>query len=171
MSKSIGVIWMEAYLKLCSQKQHSERNKRLAFYGVKAFANNTFEKPTTKEKAQANFIAFEKVMKQLSHLTPSELQKMFPISKRFDGIRHGMKDYFSTRAMINKLNQQKPIGRNTGTFLLNYLNNDIFRFLAHRYEAMDNLLRLQGKSTILERFETESGQNVNAVIKKHKQFI
>lgn len=167
MSKSR--LWMKAYLKAKHDKMSDQ--KKIALYGVKSAVLKEIVQPHSKKAAQRNLAFFQDIIHSLSLLTPTELENIFPIVKKFNGSRHEMKDYFTTRKSLEKIDINKPIGEGIVDFLRNYYNADIFRLVSRYYEAMDNVLRSMGKPTILELFAQESGTDAETAIREHINFM
>ncbi|SHI91786.1 hypothetical protein [Parasporobacterium paucivorans] len=83
-------------------------------------------------------------------LTPAELMEIFPICKEYDGERYGVKDYFSTMEAIKELGTDKPIGSDSFSFLWDYRNMDVSRFLVELMSNMELMRMYQGKQSFMD---------------------
>ena len=59
--------------------------------------------------AQVRYRAYDFATMLLGTLTPVQLERMFPITKEYDGKRYETKDYFTAKDALNKLPQDEPI--------------------------------------------------------------
>lgn len=113
--------------------KHLKRDdlKRYIFLGVKAFGGEYLKhrhssKIKSYEEIEWLYKNTNAVMKAIGLLTPEELVQLFPITKDFDGVKYGCKDYFWTMDKIKVLPQGKPIGteQDVADLLWDYVNKD-----------------------------------------------
>lgn len=121
----------------------------------------TNEEPeiTTSEFAALWFTIYNNALAVLGSLTPTELERMFPIIKDYDGERWEMKDYFTAKAVLNKLPKDEPISDNAEMFelLWDYHNNTLREFLVKYMGCIDNIRRLNGELSTMEEFAQMNG--------------
>lgn len=146
---------------------------KLVVYGVKAVNLKTEDKATTQEEAERNLQFGCLVQDLMSCLKPGEFIQLFPITKDFKGHRWEMKDYFYTRDYVKKLQQDKPIGEKVSDFLWEYTNREIRTFNVYLMKCMDDLRRLEGKSSLAA--EWAETNNINTYSKytdqKGREFL
>lgn len=86
----------------------------------------------------------ESCIMAIGMLKPEELEQLFPIEKRYDGIKYGVKDYFFSRDEIQKHGTNKMIGDwegGTVGFLWDYENNNLSVFLIEYANVMNSAWR------------------------------
>lgn len=114
-----------------------EENLKFAYLGVNRYGKfyNDIRKwkDRTPVSVKNEYAALSNVLESVSRLTPSELQQMFPIEKKYDGDKYGEKDYFYTLKRLSKMNQDKPIYAcgNIESLLWDYANMHITTFAVH----------------------------------------
>jgi hypothetical protein len=98
----------------------------------------------------------------MANRKPKEFINIFPITKEYNGEKEKRHDYFSTMKMIEKMDQDKPIGEDINHLLFIYANPHVLSFAVRMINNVDKLRRLDGKCGILE----ESGRENNGGIFK-----
>ena len=127
--------------------------KQLTFYGIRFFNFLDSEKKSASlEEAQARFELLEIVSSFTGMLMPNEFTNIFPVTKKYDGYKWEMKDYYSTMEHINTLDRDKPIMEQEEPlqFLYEYDNEDVFKFSVASMMVISNLCKFQGQKTPLE---------------------
>lgn len=71
--------------------------------------------------------ALGRVMGAIGRLTPQEILRMYPVEKRYDGVKWMEKDYFHTMDKVNSLPGDEPIGdaQDVACLLWDYQNWDL----------------------------------------------
>lgn len=76
------------------------------------------------------FFMTESINSMISHMTPLEFQRIFPVAKTYDGNRYHIIDYFHTKKIIMSIGENVTIGKNNMMyFIQNYCNKDIGVYL------------------------------------------
>lgn len=76
------------------------------------------------------FFMTESINSMISHMTPLEFQRIFPVTKTYDGNRYHIIDYFHTKKMIKSIGENTVIGTdNLMVFLQNYCNREMGFYL------------------------------------------
>ena len=116
----------------------------------------------TKEKFTAILELHSSIRKTLSHLTPEEFERTFPIIKEYDGEKNGFKDYFYAKEALKKFAVGKPLFKSgdINKLLWDYLNTDINLFIAAEMECINALRRLEGLHPMLEEFAQIEAINI-----------
>lgn len=125
---------------------------RLVHYGVKAIINKKELDYIDRIEREAHFNSILAIRTMMATLTPNEFMRVFPIEKDYKGHRWGFKDYFYTKAYIQGLDSNKPIGENIDEFLWEYHNWDIAEFVVRSMSCISDLRRLDGQSTFMDDF-------------------
>lgn len=116
----------------------------------------TLDQRSTKnmKDARETHAMYDSVITLLSSLTPSQLVRMFPIDKYYDGEKYEMKDYFSTREVIDKLPQDEPIHLHIDMVELmwDYCNTHIRHLLTAAMCGVDEIRKWMGKCSMMEEY-------------------
>ena len=116
----------------------------------------TLDQRSTKNMKDARELhsMYDSVITLLSSLTPSQLVRMFPIDKYYDGEKYEMKDYFSTREALDRLPQDEPIHLHTDMFelLWDYCNPHIRHLLTAAMGSVDEIRKWMGKCSMMEEY-------------------
>lgn len=96
------------------------------------------------------------ILDSVSKITPTEMVSIFPISKRYDGERYGIKDYFYTIQMITEHGWDNQI-INPFEFFWNYENRSIFKFMMQLTDLMDVIRSREGKRSMAAEFMDSLG--------------
>ena len=132
---------------------HEEREKFL--YAIVMYLV-TLDQRSTKNMKDARELhsMYDSVITLLSSLTPSQIVRMFPIDKYYDGEKYEMKDYFSTREALDKLPQDEPIHLHTDMFELmwDYCNPHIRHLLTAAMGSVDEIRKWMGKCSMMEEY-------------------
>lgn len=134
--------------------------KKFVFLVVKAASYEEFSK--SKKTDEDSVIGFYELlhthMNAIGHLTPHELMQIFPITKEYDGIKYGCKDYFYTMDVVNKHGKDNIIGSdNVFNFLYDYDNIYVREFLVVCMSSISALYKLQTGKNVMEEFFKEHG--------------
>ncbi|MEK4185676.1 hypothetical protein [Paenibacillus sp. FSL L8-0494] len=128
--------------------------KRLVYYGIKLTNLDDSEiydyKYLIKVLQRTEYIKLV-----MSSLTPSELENIFPIEKKYDGTRYEVKDYFYTKNVLNKLDKSTNIGEKINDLLWDYQNWDISLFVVNSMSLVSDIRRSQGQKGLMEEFLDE----------------
>lgn len=111
----------------------------------------------TPEEAREDFDTVEMIKQNMALLTPAEFMNLFPLKKEYDGAKYGVKDYFTAREYIDKLDQDKPIGEGIDSFLWEYWNTDITMFNVRCMAALSDLMRAETGQSLGEAFAEKFG--------------
>ena len=119
-------------------------------------------KSNLEEEMIKYFWAFiEAVSVRIGCLTPQEFVRLFPITKEYDGVKHGVKDYFYTIEKINAM-PDEPIGEeNVSEFLFNYCNRDIDRYMIAWMGIVNRMHMLNGGRDITLEFFEDMGMPIH----------
>lgn len=125
----------------------------IAFAGIK-YANalcelmreyrriETDAQPYSLETAQALFDLLDAIFMIMGHIKLKNLITIFPITKKYDGEKWNIKDYFYTMEALAEKDMDKPIGReNMSEFLWDYENDDLRKAYIEYTCAMKILYR------------------------------
>ncbi|WP_139692507.1 hypothetical protein [Sporolactobacillus terrae] len=104
-------------------------------------------------KERLRDVQFTQMM--LGMFTPKELQKMFPITKTYDGGKYCTKDYFSTRQYIDALPQDEPLRERINEFLMEYRNPDIEFFMVDSMMALSDCMKEDTGQSLGEQWAEE----------------
>jgi len=109
--------------------------KPLVFYLVRAI-----ERGPTDEGCLFTWNILKAVM---GRLTPRELMEIFPVDKRFDGVRWSELDYFTTMDLVRKHGRDVPLceAENLTEFLMEYQNSHIRKMLVKVICAISEQMR------------------------------
>lgn len=124
--------------------------RQIIFGLVKSFDRNRFDKYRRKEKL--NYIT--SLTGMIEELTPREFTRIFPIKKKYDGIRHGVGDYFTTKNYIESIGWDNQIC-NGMEFLTEYVNDDVTLLAA---KLMVTIADYADPNWFDRFFETEEGK-------------
>lgn len=130
--------------------------KKLIYLEVKYIeAVNRTSKDNTqisfyKKTPMERFNLLDAVVNLIGLLKPVELVEMFPVTKYYDGEAIQMKDYYFTMAAINKLDQDKPIGKEAFALLWDYQNRTLTYFMLETMSAMNLAGMYQGKQDMTD---------------------
>ena len=116
----------------------------------------TLDQRSTKNMKDARELhsMYDSVITLLSSLTPSQLVRMFPIDKYYDGEKYEMKDYFSTREALDRLPQDEPMHLHTDMFELmwDYCNPHIRLLLTAAMGSVDEIRKWKGQCSMMEEY-------------------
>ena len=132
---------------ICSWRDVRRENKRL---GV--------EHHQTLEEAQITFQQIDAIFTVCGYLTLRNFVTTFPIDKTYDGEKWECKDYFSTMEVLDKMDWDKPIGRDELSELLwDYDNADLRHAYVEFTTAMSAIYRAQTGKGIAETWLGDLG--------------
>ena len=160
LSASILTIEKHAKIKelgIQDEATNTEIAQRLIFYGIKSVITRKSKAEPTLEEIEALFGLLSKIKGLVSELTPAQFMEIFPISKKYDGAKNGVKDYFHTKNYIEKLPQDEPIGDNSLMFLSEYVNKDIDLYNIKSILTVSKLRELNGYPSLGEEFMDSIG--------------
>ena len=133
------------------------RHVYLLVKGLPALWRNQDESAMGEETARPFFTLCNVAEFYISKLTPRELTRIFPVTKEYDGLKHGWKDYFTTMEELNKIGMDKTIGDHAGELVFDYQNRHIRSFGVFKISVVDVLRRYQGQYSMMEEFMSEQG--------------
>lgn len=132
---------------ICSCRDVSRENAR---FGV--------DKPKTLKQNQYRFQIIDSIFGVLGCLTLRNFVTTFPIEKYYKGAKWEEKDYFYTMEVLEKMDWDKPIGRNELSELLwDYENGDLRHAYVEFTTAMSAIYRAQTGKGIAEQFLEKHG--------------
>ncbi|CVK17544.1 hypothetical protein [Sporomusa sphaeroides] len=102
----------------------------------------------------------EQIKAIMQTLTPRELMQVFPPKKDYDGGKRQCKDYYFTMQAMREHGLNKPIGREIGSILWDYMNNDLMNFVCGELSLISAMRRLEGKPGLMEKFAEDNGLTV-----------
>lgn len=104
------------------------------------------------------FETMDNIFNMLGGLTLRNFVTTFPIEKTYDGDKYECKDYFFTMNVLNKMECDKPIGRQAISELFwDYENNDLRHLYVEYMSATSALYKEQTGKGIAEQFCEEHG--------------
>ena len=106
----------------------------------------SFYKNTPMERFQY----LDTIVNMIGLLRPMELLQLFPVTKIYDGDKYQVKDYYYTMEALNKLDQDKPIGKEAFALLWDYTNWDISEFMVLMMGTMNMAGMYQGKQDMTD---------------------
>ncbi len=155
--------------------------KRFCYLGIKGlpivFGDNVgfrYEKSLPqKELLDAIWALIEATKEAVSQLTPNEFMTIFPVEKRYDGDRYGVKDYFYTMEELRKIGMDTLIGGHVDTLLFDYQNPHVREFNKFIFRVIDCFRAHNGEPSIMESFMAENGISPRHLVtdKDGKQFL
>lgn len=105
----------------------------------------------TLEEAQTAFQLINAIFTVCGYLTLKNFVTTFPVEKYYDGAKWEEKDYFYTMEVLNKMDWDKPIGRDGLSELLwDYNNSDLRHAYIEFTTAMSAIFRAQTGKGIAE---------------------
>lgn len=125
--------------------------KRLAYYGIRYWGRNA-KIPDTLPELKKLFAECDYLQHIVGYLTPRELTTIFPITKTYDGMRAGSKDYFYTMEVLQNHGMDKMMTGNVQDILFDYENSDVRRFLMRLLQIVSMIRRAEGKKGLAEEF-------------------
>lgn len=142
---------------ICSMREVTRENIRLGIDEPKTLAEN-----------QVRFQMIDGIFSLLGSLTVRIFVNTFPIIKQYDGKKWGEKDYFFTMDVLNKLDWDKPIGRdNVYDLLWDYQNHDLIHICVEFTTAMSAIYRSQTGKGIAEKFCDDMGIGTYTINKEN----
>ncbi|WAM35600.1 hypothetical protein [Caldicellulosiruptor acetigenus] len=138
--KANHLLYLKAMDRILSSFRFGEDDageivKKIAFYGVKYINTKPRAEIITIEGVKADLSLEWLIIQSMAQLTPKEFMQLFPIKKFYKGRKYSIKDYYTTREMLNKNDMDKPIGEAIIEFLWDYVNDDIESFLVNHMET------------------------------------
>ena len=163
-------IYTRIFLEKVGEMQHEEGlpvtiaevglqlRKQVLFFGVRMFNLMKMKVEHEDQKLiNSMFSVVDSLNVIIGTLTPRELQTVFPIDKKFDGERYGVKDYFTTMKELRSVGLDNPITiERVPGLCMDYQNWDIRMFAVNKLSVLDMLLRYQGEETVMEGFMKEN---------------
>lgn len=157
--KDMYPIYLDAFLKVSKEyRDNIEKGikpyiHRLVYYGVKIVKMMPEpNKQTYFNEVLKNFDFAQCVLGLMGELTPREFITIFPIEKKYDGAKYGIKDYFYTMNYIKTLDQDEQLGDSVLEFLWEYMNWDVNLFNVEIMGYISDFERLKGKPSLMEQF-------------------
>lgn len=159
-----ATLYLDAFinaLNAASMKYHEIHDfelldkKKIVFYGVRAINRLSTEEQTEQSlTSKLGITEFVKVI--ISTMTPNEFENVFPIAKKYNGEKLGIKDYYYTKNYMKEIGSDSPI-EDVNEFLWEYHNFEVSLFLINSMSAVDDMRRLDGHKSILEEIFEEKG--------------
>lgn len=112
------------------------------------------------EYVQELFQVMEAVKELIKLLTPNELMRIFPITKRYDGARYECKDYFTTMEALKAHGLDTPIGEAVDHILWDYMDNHLMWFTLNLMGIVGKLHKAQTGREMLFDFFEEQGKHL-----------
>lgn len=144
-------------LGLIPEEEIKEISPKIAYYLLKYVITKPEPEFITKGEVNAELSLHWTILQFFSQMTPGQFMNIFPIKKFYKGHKYGIKDYYTTKAMLSKVDMNSPIGDKVIDFLWDYVNDDIEEFLVRYMVTISNLRRFEGKPTIAEEIAKELG--------------
>ena len=144
-------------LGLIPEEEIKEISTKIAYYLLKYVITKPEPEFITKGEVNAELSLHWTILQFFSQMTPGQFMNIFPIKKFYKGHKYGIKDYYTTKAMLSKVDMNSPIGDKVIDFLWDYVNDDIEEFLVRYMVTISNLRRFEGKPTIAEEIAKELG--------------
>lgn len=113
------------------------------------------------EESKAIFDLIDSLFNIIGRMTVGSLVIAFPIDKDFEGHKWECKDYFYTRDIIDKMDNGKPIGRETLSELLwDYMNRDLRNLYVLYMSVTSDLYKAKNGVSMMEQFFMDHNLNV-----------
>ncbi|MDD9149318.1 hypothetical protein OYT88_12280 [Sporolactobacillus sp. CQH2019] len=104
------------------------------------------------------------IINELSVFTPKEFMNLFPVTKKFNGSKFCIRDYFSTMEYVKSLPQDKPISsEHIDEFLMKYENPDIDNFMVDAMMALSDSLRKKTGQGLIEQWAEKEGKELKPI--------
>jgi hypothetical protein len=128
--------------------------KPLVFYAVKLLS--VCERRATPDLTIQIYFFAEHLIGQL---TPRELMEIFPVEKRFDGAKWGVKDYFTTMDAVRAHGMDVPLheSANLSKFLHDYQNPDVSDMVVNFMCALSDWHERKKGYGFMEKFSAMTG--------------
>ncbi|MFD1136726.1 hypothetical protein ACFQ3D_12125 [Paenibacillus urinalis] len=130
--------------------------KRTLFYGLNVI-NHLDTSTLDHELLEKTFERMYFLKMVAATLTPNEFENVFPITKNYDGIRYGAKDYFFTKKSFEKIGEDKIIGKDIHRFMWDYQNEIVNDFIVNEISIASSVRKFQGGKGIMEEFLEQQG--------------
>lgn len=111
----------------------------------------------SKERIEEIWNFMQLIDSLLMGITPRELTQIFPIQKKYNGVKTETKDYFFTMEELNKIGMDNPIGEHLSSLLFDYQNRHITKYEIAKLNIISDLQRYDGQSGLMEEFLSKSG--------------
>lgn len=85
-----------------SEEEVHEGLKKVAFYLVRYINTKPELDYVTIEEVTSDLVFQHVVLSAIAQMTPREFMSYFPIKKFYKGKKFGIKDYYTTKEMLNK---------------------------------------------------------------------
>lgn len=146
MHQKYGPLYRKAFLRhLDNISSPGDKLSKTIFLGIRSL--NSMDKAYHDNDGLDLLITEYCLMVDLIELlTPRELIKIFPIDKRYDGDKWGVKDYFTTMAEIEKIGMDTVIGENAAALIGDYMNWDLRIFTVNLICLISDWMRYTEKS-------------------------
>jgi len=131
--------------------------KKTVFYLVRYINTKPKADFVSREEVEADLSLQALVINLLAQMRPRQLLIVFPIRKFYNGSKYSIKDYYTTKKMLSKIDMDQPIGDNVIEFLWDYVNDDIESFLVNHMLTISQLRKLEGNLTLAEEMAKELG--------------
>lgn len=156
------LLYLKAAKRLSSNFQFGKDDaeeiiRKLAFYLVRFINSKPKTEVITIEEVKSELSLEWLVLQIFSQMTPRQFMYFFPIKKFYKGSKYSIKDYYTTKEMLSKVDMDQPIGDNVIDFLWDYVNDDIEDFLVNHMLTISQMRRLEGKPTLAEEIAKELG--------------
>ena len=145
-------------IRVCSFEIESKDDIiKIVFLFIKASARLNLN-GVTRQEIELRISSIQTIHGLISKLTPVEFIRAFPITKKYDGEKYLMRDYYSTVEALKKYPPDSEIGSdNVISFLMDYDNPDIVEFEVHKLSVISAWGRLSGQPGVMEEFMMEHG--------------
>ena len=136
--------------------------KQIVFCSVK-YINSSKQDSQDYDTTEERFSLINRINAFIGYLTPNELLQVFPLHKRYDGLKYEMKDYFYSMDAIREHGGDKPIGETILEFLWDYTNLDIELFVVESMCVLSDLRRFDGHLGLMEEFAIDKGMPLSTI--------
>ncbi|WP_286909662.1 hypothetical protein [Clostridium sp. UBA1652] len=152
-----------------NKKDLKEIIRKIIVYGVKSIIT----KEQDDSQSELNFIMADGITQLMGSLTPGEFISLYPIKKEYDGDKSGFKDYYYTKAYMDTLNADEPIGQEIINLLWEYHNIEIKLFNVKLLGYMSDVRVLNGGRSLEQEFAGDMGLKTIRMYKGNngKQFM
>lgn len=142
-----------------TEKENIQDLKSIFFHYVKCIALSDRQLSSTLDELMQMFESFTLMVETAGKLTPRDIQEMFPIEKSYDGEKYQIKDYFTTKEMIDEMPEGKPIAfsKDPMSFLMDYMNPDIHTFVIELLCLTSKIRKSQGQKGLAEEYFEDMG--------------
>lgn len=135
--------------------EHMHDAMKCIYYGIKYYSRQNVDNYSYKELL-VTMSEVQDIKMLIAGISYSDMLKLFPVHKVYDGEKYSAKDYFSTMEYLKDLDWFCSIGvDNVDDFFWSYYNLDIMNFSVFEMLVLDRIRKFEGRGGLFEAFLKE----------------